>query len=135
MVNQLLYTMTKHFIGSTQIHFNLATEALLGLKCHKMSRYKWYKDTFMARLYTLTTCDTDIWKQKFVEGLSYYIFQKFYQTMIANSVNQQIDWVNLTYGDISSTVQMICVNLCTENKHTTKVIKDLRLPEGVGHLL
>lgn len=87
MVNQLLYTMTKHFIGSTQIHLNLATEALLGLKCHKMSRYKWYKDTFMARLYTLTTCGADIWKQKFVEGLPRYISQKFYQTMTANSVN------------------------------------------------
>ncbi|KAA0052109.1 Enzymatic polyprotein [Cucumis melo var. makuwa] len=132
MVNQLLYTMTKHFIGSTQIHLNLATEALLGLKYHKMSRYKWYKDTFMARLYTLTTCGADIWKQKFVEGLPHYISQKFYQTMTANSVNQQIDWANLTYGDISSTVQMINVNLCTENKHTTKVIKDSDYRKELG---
>uniref|UniRef100_A0A9I9E1A2 CCHC-type domain-containing protein n=1 Tax=Cucumis melo TaxID=3656 RepID=A0A9I9E1A2_CUCME len=132
MVNQLLCTMTKHFIGSTQIHLNLATEALLGLKCHKMSRYKWYKDTFMAQLYTLTTCGADIWKQKFIEGLPHYISKKFYQTMTANSVDQQIDWANLTYGDISSTVQMICVNLCTENKHTTKVIKDCDYRKELG---
>ncbi|KAA0068171.1 Enzymatic polyprotein [Cucumis melo var. makuwa] len=97
-----------------------------------MSRYKWYKDTFMARLYTLTTCGADIWKQKFVEGLPHYISQKFYQTMTANSVNQQIDWANLTYGDISSTIQMICVNLCTENKHTTKVIKDSDYRKELG---
>ncbi|TYJ96702.1 hypothetical protein E5676_scaffold535G00180 [Cucumis melo var. makuwa] len=132
MVNQLLYTMTKHFIGSIQIHLNLATEALLGLKCHKMSRYKWYKDTFMARLYTLTTCGANIWKHKFVEGLPHYISQKFYQIMTANSVIQQIDWANLTYRDISSTVQMICVNLCTENKHTMKVIKDSDYRKELG---
>uniref|UniRef100_A0A9I9EMB7 CCHC-type domain-containing protein n=1 Tax=Cucumis melo TaxID=3656 RepID=A0A9I9EMB7_CUCME len=64
--------------------------------------------------------------------LPHYISQKFYQTMTANSVNQQIDWTNLTYGDISSTVQMICVNLCTENKHTTKVIKDSDYRKELG---
>uniref|UniRef100_A0A9I9CQI6 CCHC-type domain-containing protein n=1 Tax=Cucumis melo TaxID=3656 RepID=A0A9I9CQI6_CUCME len=52
--------------------------------------------------------------------------------MTANSVNQQIDWANLTYGDISSTVQMICVNLYTENKHTTKVIKDSDYRKELG---
>ncbi|KAA0032919.1 Enzymatic polyprotein [Cucumis melo var. makuwa] len=52
--------------------------------------------------------------------------------MTANSVNQQINWANLTYGDISSTVQMICVNLCTENKHTTKVIKDSDYSKELG---
>ncbi|KAA0066357.1 Enzymatic polyprotein [Cucumis melo var. makuwa] len=91
-----------------------------------------YKDTFMARLYTLTTCGADIWKQKFVKGLPHYISKKFYQTMTANSINQQIDWANLTYEDISSTVQMICVNLCTENKHTTKVIKDSDYRKELG---
>ncbi|KAA0058433.1 Enzymatic polyprotein [Cucumis melo var. makuwa] len=93
-------------------------------QCHKMSRYKWYKDTFMARLYTLTTCGADIWKQKFVEGLSHYISKKFYQTVATNSVTKQINWVELTYGDISATLQAICIILYTENKHTTKVIKD-----------
>ncbi|KAA0040830.1 hypothetical protein E5676_scaffold306G00540 [Cucumis melo var. makuwa] len=123
------YSTKKSTYETAQI---LILEALLGLKCHKMSRYKWYKDTFMARLYTLTTCGADIWKQKFVEGLPHYISQKFYQTMTTNSVNQQIDWANLTYGDISSTVQMICVNLCIENKHTTKVIKDSDYRKELG---
>lgn len=132
MVNQLVYTMTKYFIGSTQIHFNLATESLLGLRCHKMSRYKWYKDNFMARLSTLTTCGADIWKQKFVEGLSHYISQKFYQTVATNSVIKKIDWSELTFEDISATVQAICINLYTENKHTTKVIKDFDYRKELG---
>ncbi|KAA0033288.1 hypothetical protein E5676_scaffold472G00090 [Cucumis melo var. makuwa] len=123
--------MTKHFIGSTQIHFNLATESLIGLRCHKMSLYKWFKNTFMAQLYTLTS-EVDIWKQKFVEGLSHCIAQKFYQTVATNLVTKQIDWSELTFGDISTIVQAICINLCIENKHTTKVIKDFDYRKELG---
>ncbi|XP_022151716.1 uncharacterized protein LOC111019629 [Momordica charantia] len=124
MVNQLIYAMTKNFIGSTQVYSDLNAEALLSLRCRKMSNYKWYKDTFLARLYTITTCGADIWKQKFVEGLPHYIAQKFYQTVVTNSTTNRIDWAELTIGDINATIQQICVNLCLENKHTAKVIKE-----------
>ena len=52
--------------------------------------------------------------------------------MTTNSVTKQINWSELTFGDISATVQAICINLCTENKHTTKVIKDSDYRKELG---
>ncbi|TYK01213.1 Enzymatic polyprotein [Cucumis melo var. makuwa] len=53
-------------------------------------------------------------------------------SVATNSVTKQIDWAELTYGDISATIQAICINLCTENKHTTKVIKDFDYRKELG---
>ncbi|KAA0060293.1 zf-CCHC domain-containing protein/MP domain-containing protein [Cucumis melo var. makuwa] len=52
--------------------------------------------------------------------------------MTTNSVTKQINWSELTFGDISATVQAICINLCIENKHTTKVIKDSDYRKELG---
>ena len=46
-----------------------------------MSDFKWHKETFMSRLYNLTTCRYVVWKHKNVEGLPKYVKERFYSTM------------------------------------------------------
>ena len=55
-VNTFVYTTIKHFVGRTTLYSDQSMEALLEMKCPKMSNFKWYKDAFMSRLYNLTTC-------------------------------------------------------------------------------
>lgn len=117
MVNQLIYMCTKHVIGQTVVYSNQATEALLGMRCRKMSDFKSYKDTFLACLYNLTSCEDEIWKRKFVEGLPQYIAEKFYQKMSEHFEGNTINWSTLTYGDITSSIQAICLSLCRDTKH------------------
>lgn len=79
-------------------------EALLGIKCPKMSDFTWYKDIFLFRLYNLITCRDVIWKHKYVEVLPRYAREKFYSTMVTNSRASKIDWEGISYGDINSTI-------------------------------
>ncbi|KAA0037024.1 polyprotein [Cucumis melo var. makuwa] len=123
-VNTLVYVAIKHFIGRTTLYSDQPMEGLLGMKCPKMSDFKWYKDTFMSRLYNLMTCRDVVWKHKYVEGLPKYVKEKFYSTMVTNSGRTDIDWEVISDGDINSTIQKVCLEIFQQQKHATKIAKD-----------
>ncbi|KAA0050633.1 Enzymatic polyprotein [Cucumis melo var. makuwa] len=123
-VNILVYAAIKHFVGRTTLYSDQSIEAFLGMKCPKMSDFEWYKDTFMSRLYNFTTCRDVVWKHKYVEGLPKYVREKFYSTMVINSGGTNIDWEGISYGDINSTIQNVCLEICQQQKHATKIAKD-----------
>ncbi|KAA0050625.1 Enzymatic polyprotein [Cucumis melo var. makuwa] len=123
-INTLVYAVIKHFVGRTTLYSDQSLEALLGMKCPKMSDFKWYKDIFMSRLYNLTTCRDVVWKHKYVEGLPKYVREKFYSTMVTNSGGTDIDWEGISYRDINSTIQKVCLEICQQQKHATKIAKD-----------
>ncbi|KAA0051820.1 Enzymatic polyprotein [Cucumis melo var. makuwa] len=106
-VNTLFYVAIRHFVGRTTLYNDQSMEALLGMKCPKMIDFKWYKDTFMSRLYNLTTCRDVVWKHKYVEGRPKYVRERLYSTMITNGGGTERDWEGISYGDINSTIQKV----------------------------
>ncbi|TYK23160.1 hypothetical protein E5676_scaffold142G001850 [Cucumis melo var. makuwa] len=131
-VNTVVYAAIKHFVGRTTLYSDQSMEALLGMKCPKMSDFKWYKDTFMSRLYNRTICRDVVWKHKYVEGLHKYVREKFYSTMVTNSRGTDIDWGGISYGDINSTIQKVCLEIRQQQKHATKIAKDLDYRREIG---
>ena len=71
-----------------------------------------YKYTFMSCLYNLTTCKDVVWKHKYVNGLPKYVRERFYSTMVTNSGGTKIDWEGISYGDINSKIQKVCLEIC-----------------------
>ncbi|KAA0049724.1 zf-CCHC domain-containing protein/MP domain-containing protein [Cucumis melo var. makuwa] len=44
--------------------------------------------------------------------------------MVTNSRGTYIDWEGISYGDINSTIQKVCLEICQQQKHGTKIVKD-----------
>ncbi|KAA0065791.1 hypothetical protein E5676_scaffold546G001830 [Cucumis melo var. makuwa] len=107
--------------GRTILYSDQSMKALLGKKCPKMSDFKWYKDTFMSRLYNLTTCRDIVWKHKYVEELPKYVRERFYSTMVTDSGGTDIDWEGISYGDINFTIQKVCLEICQQQKHAIRL--------------
>ena len=63
-------------------------------------------------------------KHKYVEGLPKYVRERFYSTMATNSGGMKIDWEGIFYRDINSTIEKVCLKICQQHKHTTKIVKD-----------
>jgi hypothetical protein len=49
--NTLAYTIIKTFIGSPGIFRERSSEILNNLKCKTLSDFRWYKDSFLSRIY------------------------------------------------------------------------------------
>ena len=113
-VNTLIYTITRHFIGTpsnvtTKIH-----DQLSNLKCPTLSDYRWNEDVFTTRVMHRNDCNSPLWKEKFINGLPSIFAYKIRETL--SNTSSVIDYDDLTYGDISSVIRREGLKMCIDMK-------------------
>ncbi|KAL0001511.1 hypothetical protein SO802_015292 [Lithocarpus litseifolius] len=101
-VNTLIYTIIKHFVGKPSNITSRIYDQLSNLRCQTLGDYRWYEDVFTTRVMHRSDCNSPFWKEKFINGLPQLFGEKVKETL-CNPVGV-IDYDNLTYGDISSTI-------------------------------
>lgn len=75
----------------------------MNLSCHTLSGFRWYKDVFLAELFSLEECNNDFWKEKFISGLP-MLFTEKVREAIRSENNCSLPLQNFTYGDIIKTI-------------------------------
>ena len=84
------------------------------LRCKNLGEYRWYEDVFTTKVMHRSDCNSPFWKKKFINGLPTLFGEKVKETLA--SPLGVIDYDNLTYGDISSTIQSEGMKMCRDLK-------------------
>ena len=113
-VNTLIYTILKHFIGKPSNITSRIYDQLSNLRCKTLSDYRWYEDVFTTKIMHRSDCNSPFWKEKFINGLPRLFGEKIKETL--NTLLGVIDYYNLTYGDISSTIRNEGMKMCRDLK-------------------
>ena len=113
-VNTLIYTIIKYFVGTPSNISSRISDLLNNLRCTTMSDYKWYQDVFLSRIMHRKDYFKPYWKEKFIDGLPPIFAHKVKLELIGK--NDSIDYDNLTYGDILSTIKKLGINMCNDEK-------------------
>ena len=113
-VNTLIYIILKHFVGTPSNISSRVSDYSNNLKCPTMFDYKWYQDVFLSRVMFRKDFHKPYWKEKFIDGLPPIFAHKVKQELMGK--NDSIDYDNLTYGDILSTIKKIGINMCNDEK-------------------
>ena len=100
------------------------SDYLNNLRCLTMFDYKWYQDVFISRVMLQKDCYKPYWKEKFIDGLPSIFVHKVKQELMGK--NDCIDYDNLTYGDILSTIKKLGINMCNDEKLLKHQLKNKR---------
>ena len=88
------------------------SDYLINLRCPIMSDQRWYQDVFISKMMLRKDCHKPYWKEKFIDDLPPIFAHKIKQELMGK--NDSIDYDNLTYGDILSTIKKLCINMCND---------------------
>ncbi|KAI5339378.1 hypothetical protein L3X38_018650 [Prunus dulcis] len=121
-VNTLFYTIIEHFIGTPSNTTARIHDQLSNLRCPKLSDFRWYKDVFISRVMLRDDSNQPFWKEKFINGLPNLFAHKIRTTL--NNEQGQIDWDNLTYGNIISTINQVGMKMCIDFKINRQIQSD-----------
>ncbi|KAL4606808.1 hypothetical protein ACB092_09G130500 [Castanea dentata] len=121
-VNTLVYTILKHFVGTPSNVSSQISDYLNNLRCPTMSDYRWYQDVFISRVMLRKDSTKPYWKERFIDGLPPIFAYKVKQELIGK--NDSIDYDNLTYGDIFSTIKKLGINMCNDEKLLKQQLKN-----------
>ena len=102
-VNNLIYTILKHFTGTPSNISSQISDYLNNLRCPTMSDYRWYQNVFISRVMLWKDCYKPYWKENFIDSLPSIFAHKVKQELIRK--NDSINYDNLTYGDMLSTIK------------------------------
>ena len=123
-VNTLIYTILKHFVGTPSNISSRVSDFFNNLRCPTMSDYRWYQDVFLSRVMLRKDCHKPYWKEKFTNGLPPIFAHKAKHELMRK--NDSIDYDNLTYGDILSTIKKLGINMCNDEKLLKHQLKNKR---------
>jgi hypothetical protein len=96
---------------------------LNNLRCPTMSDYRWYQDVFHSRVMLKLDSQKPYWKEKFIDGLPSLFAHKVKDELI-NPNTGMIDYENLTYGDLFSTVKKLGIRMCIDQKLLRQQLKN-----------
>ena len=113
-VNTLIYTIMKHFVAKPSNITSRIYDQLSNLRCRNLGEYRWYEDVFTTRVMHRSDCNSPFWKENFINGLPRLFGEKVKETL--STPLGVIDCDDLTYGDISSTIQSEGIKLCRDLK-------------------
>ena len=105
----------KHFVGKPSNIISRIYDQLSNLRCKTLGDCRWYEDFFTTSVMHRSDCNSPFWKEKFINGLPRLFGEKVKETF--STLLGVIDYDNLTYIDISSTI-------CSEGM---KMGKDLKI--------
>ena len=111
-INTLIYTIMKHFVGKPSNLTSRIYDQLSNLRCKNLGEYRWYEDVFTTRVMHKSDCNSPFWKEKFINGLPRLFEEKVKETF--STPLGVIDYDDLTYGDISSTIRSEGIKMCRD---------------------
>ena len=120
-VNTLIYTIMKHFVGKPSNLTSRIYDQLSNLRCKNLGEYRWYEDVFTTRVMHKSDCNSPFWKEKFINGLPRLFEEKVKETF--STPLGVIDYDDLTYGDISSTIRSEGIKMCRDLKIQSQASK------------
>uniref|UniRef100_A0A0R0G4K6 DUF7746 domain-containing protein n=1 Tax=Glycine max TaxID=3847 RepID=A0A0R0G4K6_SOYBN len=123
-VNTLIFTITQHFIGDPSLWKDRSAELLSNLKCRTLADFRWYRDTFLTRVYTREDSQQPFWKEKFLAGLPRSLRDKVRDKIHSQSVNGDIPYESLSYGQLISYVQKVALKICQDDKIQRQLAKE-----------
>ncbi|KAL3533405.1 hypothetical protein ACH5RR_006926 [Cinchona calisaya] len=122
-VSTFIFTIAKTFIGNPGIFREKSTEILNNLKCKKVSEFRWYKDTFLTRIYTRPDGNLPYWKEKFLDGLPKSL-RDLVREELQTGHNGIVPYQNITYGELNSMIQQVSMKVCHQDKMMRQLAKD-----------
>jgi hypothetical protein len=122
-VNTLIYTIIKHFIGTPSNITARISDVLNNLRCPTMFDYRWYQDVFHSRVMLKVDSNKPYWKEKFIDGLPSLFAHKVKEELL-NPTTGMIDYENLTYGELFSTVKKLGIRMCIDQKLLRQQLKN-----------
>ncbi|XLV02595.1 hypothetical protein S245_016932, partial [Arachis hypogaea] len=108
-VNTLIFTIASHFIDRS-------AELFSKLRCKTLSDFRWYKDTFLTRVYTREDSQQPFWKEKFLAGLLKSLGDKVRDKIRSLTPDGIIPYDALSYGQIISFIQKVALKICQDDK-------------------
>ena len=120
-VNTLIYTIMKHFVGKPSNLTSRIYDQLSNLRCKNLGEYRWYEGVFTTRVMHKSDCNSPFWKEKFINGLPRLFEEKVKETF--STPLGVIDYDDLTYGDISSTIRSEGIKMCRDLKIQSQASK------------
>ena len=124
VVNTLIFTIAQHFIGNPSLWKDRSTKLLSNLKCRTSADFRWYRDTFLTRVYTREDSQQPFWKEKFLAGLPRSLGDKVRNKTRSQSVNGDIPYESLSYGQLISYVQKVVLKICQDDKIQRQLAKE-----------
>ncbi|KAH1188242.1 hypothetical protein GmHk_U059792 [Glycine max] len=123
-VNTLIFTIAQHFIGDPSLWKDRSAELLSNLKCRTLADFRWYRDTFLTRVYTREDSQQPFWKEKFLVGLPRSLGDKVRDKIRSQSANGDIPYENLSYGQLISYVQKVALKIYQDDKIQRQLAKE-----------
>ncbi|XP_057730500.1 uncharacterized protein LOC130945821 [Arachis stenosperma] len=115
-VNTLIFTIASHFIGDPSLWKDRSAELLSNLRCKTLSDFRWYKDTFLTRVYTREDSQQPFWKEKFLAGLPKSLGDKVRDKIRSLTPDGIIPYDELSYGQLISFIQKVALKICQDDK-------------------
>ncbi|XP_057723802.1 uncharacterized protein LOC130939733 [Arachis stenosperma] len=115
-VNTLIFTIASHFIGDPSLWKDRSAELLSNLRCKTLSDFRWYKDTFLTRVYTREDSQQPFWKEKFLVGLPKSLGDKVRDKIRSLTPDGIIPYDELSYGQLISFIQKVALKICQDDK-------------------
>ncbi|QHO00749.1 uncharacterized protein DS421_13g409080 [Arachis hypogaea] len=116
VVNTLIFTIAIHFIGDPSLWKDRSAELLSKLRCKTLSDFRWYEDTFLARVYTREDSQQPFWKEKFLAELPKSLGDKVRDKIRSVTPDGIIPYDALSYGQIISFIQKVTLKICQDDK-------------------
>ncbi|XP_061364817.1 uncharacterized protein LOC133308224, partial [Gastrolobium bilobum] len=123
-VNQLIFTIIQHFIGDPSLWKDRSAELLSNLKCRTLGDFRWYKDTFLTRVYTRDDSQQPFWKEKFLAGLPKSLGDKVRDKIRHQSLTGDIPYEQLSYGQLVAYIQKVALKICQDDKIQRQLAKE-----------
>ena len=120
-VSTLIYTIMKHFVGEPSNITSRIYDQLSNLRCKTLGDCRWYEDFFTTSVMHRSDCNSPFWKEKFINGLPRLFGEKVKETF--STLLGVIDYDNLTYGDIFSTIRSEGMKMCRDLKIQSQASK------------
>jgi hypothetical protein len=115
-VYTLCLAILKKFMGIGIPVGERISTLLQNLRCPSLTHFRWYKDTFLSRLFMVEGCDANHWKSKFIDGLPHLFAERIRQTLRNKNDGININYDDLTYGMITNTCIQEGLALCNDIK-------------------
>ncbi|QHN96420.1 Protein FAR-RED IMPAIRED RESPONSE [Arachis hypogaea] len=115
-VNTLIFTIASHFIGDPSLWKDHSAELLSNLRCKTLSDFRWYKDTFLIRVYTREDSQQPFWKEKLLAGLPKSLGDKVWDKIRSLTPDGIIPYDELSYGQLISFIQKVALKICQDDK-------------------
>uniref|UniRef100_UPI00339624F5 hypothetical protein n=1 Tax=Acinetobacter baumannii TaxID=470 RepID=UPI00339624F5 len=84
---------------------------------------RWYKDMFITKVMLRDDCKNDYWKERFLSGLPPRFAEKI-RSKIRDRCEGKIPYSDMTYGDLTSLIHFVAMELCTDLKLKEQLKKD-----------